>query len=213
MKVAILSESEADEAAIRVLVEGLLKRQIEPPTHMLPIRARGYGAVFKVLPTILKHLHFRTDAEGFVVVLDSDRTPVHQPVHEQPGKAEEDCRLCRLKTIAAEVLRHVPTRSGYDPLKTAFGLAVPQIEAWCLIGRDPHVGEAGWIVGLQTGKLPYTSDALKKNVYGTADPVLEFEEKRAVEEAQRIIREEKLPQLAQWFPDGFGTLANDVRSW
>ena len=113
MKVAILSESEADEAAIRVLVEGLLKRQIEPPTHMLPIRARGYGAVFKVLPTILKHLHFRTDAEGLVVVLDSDRTPVHQRAHDQPGNTDEKCRLCRLKMIATQVLSQLPTRPGY----------------------------------------------------------------------------------------------------
>lgn len=213
MKVAVLSESEADEAAIRVLVEGLLGKQTEPPTHMLPIRGRGYGAVFKVLPNILKHLHFRTDTEGFVAVLDSDRTPVHQQLHDQPGQTDEKCRLCRLKTIATQVLSHLPARPPYGPLKTAFGLAVPQIEAWYLFGRDPHVGQAGWIEGLQSGQFPYTSADLKQKVYGTADPVLALERERAVEEAQRIVRESKLAQLEQWFPGGFGVLANDVRGW
>ena len=213
MKVAILSESEADEAAIRVLVNGLLGKQTEPPTHMLPIRRRGYGAAFKVLPTILRHLHYRTDAEGLVVVLDSDRTSVHQEAHDQPGQADEDCRLCRLKTTAAEVLGQLPAREAYGVLKTAFGLAVPQIEAWYLFGRDPHVGEAGWIVGLQSGEFPYTSGHLKQKVYGVADPVLEFEKKRAVEETQRIVREGKLPELKGWFPGGFAALANDVRGW
>jgi hypothetical protein len=213
MKVAILSESEADEAAIRVLVEGLLGKQTEPPAHMLPIRSRGYGAVFKVLRTVIRHLHYRTDAEGFVVVLDSDRTPVHQEPHDQPGEAEEHCRLCRLRTVTAEVLGQLAPRSAYGPLKTAFGLAVPQIEAWYLIGRDPHVGEAGWRLGLQSGRFPYRSDVLKQKVYGMAHPALGLEKQRAVEEAQRIVREGKWPQLAVWFPAGFGALASDVRSW
>ena len=78
MKVAVLSESPADEAAIRILVEGLLGRTIEPPP-MPPIRSRGHDAVVASLPTVLKHLHYRTDAEALVVVLDSDRSPVHDP--------------------------------------------------------------------------------------------------------------------------------------
>jgi len=213
MKVAVLSESEADEAAIRTLVEGLLGKQTEPPAQMFPMRDRGYGAVFKVLPAVILHLHYRTDAEGFVVVLDSDRTPVHQEAHDQSGVAEQQCRLCWLRKIAAEVLGQLAPRPAYGPLKTAYGLAVPQIEAWYLTGRDLHVGEAGWLAGLQSGRLPYTSNTLKEKVYGTADPALGFEKQRAVEEAERVVREGKWPQLTEWFPAGFGALANDVRSW
>jgi hypothetical protein len=213
MKVAILSESEADEAAIRVLVEGLLGKPTEPSAQMFPMRERGYGAVFKVLPAVIRHLHYRTDAEGFVVVLDCDRTPLHQEAHDQPGEAQEQCRLCRLRKIAAEVLGQLAPRPACGPLKTAFGLAVPQIEAWYLIGRDPHVGEATWLAGLQSGRFPYRSDILKQKAYGMADPALRFEKQRAVEEAERVVREGKLPQLAEWFPAGFGALANDVRNW
>lgn len=213
MKVAVLSESEVDEAAIRVFVEGLLGKQTEPPTHMLPIRKRGYGAVFKVLPAILTHLHFRTNAEGFVVVLDSDRTAVHRQVHDQPGETDGECRLCRLKRIAAEVLADLPARPVYGPLETAFGLAVLQIEAWYLIGRGPRVGEAKWIVALGSGKLPDISNRLKQQVYGMPAPRLAFETKRATQEAQRIVRNGKLRQLEQQFPGGFGALADSVRAW
>jgi hypothetical protein len=71
MKVSIFSESSADEAAILTLVKGILGKSLE----LIPgprVRSRGWTAVFSLLPVVLKHLHFQTDAEAVVLVIDSD---------------------------------------------------------------------------------------------------------------------------------------------
>ena len=68
LKLALLSESPADEAALRVLVGAVLGPfTVVPPS----LRARGWPSVEQVLPPILRHLHFRTEADGLVVVVDS----------------------------------------------------------------------------------------------------------------------------------------------
>lgn len=213
MKVAILSESSADEAAIRILVEGILGTRSEIPSSMPPIRSRGWAAVLRDLPMALRHLHYQSDADALVVVLDSDRSPVHRPSDCQSAKPAKKCRLCQTAAILTQVQNTLARRPSYGPLKMALGLAVPQIEAWYLAGRHPHVTEAAWIVGLQSGKFPCTADSLKEEVYGTNEPLLELETARAKEEAGRIVREGKLVRLEQLFPGGFGSLAADVRSW
>jgi hypothetical protein len=213
MKVAIFSESRADEAAVRILVEGLLGRKTELPSSTPPIRSRGWGSVLRDLPMVLRHLHFQTDAEALVVVLDSDRSRAHEVTECESATSRKKCRLCQMSEIVADVQNTLPPRDLYGRLKTGLGLAVPQIEAWYLAGRDPHVSETAWIVGLQSRQPPYTSKSLKEKVYGTDDPSLELETERAKEEARRIVDEGKLPLLEQHFPGGFGALANDVRNW
>jgi hypothetical protein len=212
MKVAVFSESSADEAAIRVLLDGLLGTETAAP-QMPPIRSRGWHTVLTRLPIVLRHLHYQTDAEALVVVLDSDRSPAHLEAHREPGGAEEKCRLCQLTRILRQVQSELPPRDTYGRVKTALGLAVPQIEAWYLVGTDPHVTEGAWISGLKHGKFPYAREHLKQKVYGTDRPSLDLETSRAKEEAQRIVREGKLPLLEQSFPGGFGALAQDVRDW
>jgi hypothetical protein len=184
MKVSIFSESSADEAAILTLVKGILGKSLE----LVPgprVRSRGWTAVFGLLPVVLKHLHFQTDAEALVLVIDSDSKPVHLPAHDESGGADENCRLCDLRRAAGHVqgaLRQVPNRKT---MKIAVGMAVPAIEAWYLCGKDPHVSEAAWITGLQTGKFPYTKQALKRSVYGTDRPSLELEIACAIKESER----------------------------
>jgi hypothetical protein len=212
MKVAVFSESEADEAAVRVFVNALLGQETESPP-MPPIESRGWNAVLIRLPVVLRHLHYQTDAQGLVVVIDSDRSPVHLTAHTAAGGAEEKCRLCQVTSIVKRVQSELRPRDTYDPLKTALGLAVPQIEAWYLVGRDPHVSEAAWISGLKHGKSPYAPEHLKQKVYAAQRPSLELETRRAKEEAQRIVREGKLGLLEESFPGGFGALARDVRNW
>ena len=213
MKVAILSESSADEAAIRILVEGVLGEGTEIPFSMPPIRSRGWAAVLRDLPMAFRHLYYQSDADALVVVLDSDRSSLHEPSDCESAKLAKKCRMCQTATILTQVQDTLPPRPVYPPLKTALGLAVPQIEAWYLVGRDPHVTEAAWIVGLQSGQFPYAARSLKQEVYGTSEPLLELETARAEEEARRIVREGKLPRLEQLFPGGFGAFAADVRSW
>jgi len=214
MKVAIVSESPADEAAVLVLLEGLLQQPIEvfsSPT----VRGRpgGWSGVLNTIPKVLRHLHYWTDAAALVAVLDSDRSAVHQAAHDAPNAADPACRLCQLRSEVARIRGILRPVEGRQPIKIALGLAVPQVEAWYVTGQDPHVSEAAWLNGLRSGTLPYDSKWLKTKVYRTDRPSLDLETQRAREEAERIVRDGKLPLLERLFQGGFGALAADVRAW
>jgi len=210
MRLAVLSESSADEAAIQILVGGILSRSIHPiPPPRL--RTRGWPSVRGVLPTVLQHLHYQTNAEALALVVDSNYSPVHQNTHNQPGGANPECRVCDLRGVVHQVLGNLTPVPNRSPLKTAVGLAVPTIEAWLRCSRDAHVSEAAWVVGLGgQGPWPYSKIDLKQAAYGVDRPSLELETRCATEEAQRLAQD--LSVLEQMFP-GFRTLANDVRSW
>ena len=212
MKVAILSESAADEAAIRLFVEGLLGAETEVPAN-LPIRSRGWPAVRNSLATVLRHLHYRSEVEALVVVVDSDRTAVHDPADCEPPQPGHECRLCDLTAVVQRTRRELSSRPGLPSIETAIGLAVPQIEAWYLVGRDHQVSEATWNNARKNGQFAYAPNQLKQKVYGTDRPTLELEIQRASQEASRIVDGGNLPQLEKLFPRGFGALADDVRRW
>jgi hypothetical protein len=209
MKVAIYSESSADEAVVRVLVDGLLGQVTEPVG--LPLRHRGWPSVRDLLPTVLKHLHYQTDANALVVVVDSDKDPIHRPTHDEPGTEDLSCRLCVLRKTVELARNHLRPVEGRSPIRTAIGLAVPCIEAWWRCGHDPAITEAAWAVCLNSRKFTYDCNRLKQAVYDTDRPPLTLEMRRMVEEATRLAR--TLPELERWFEDGFGALAREVRSW
>ena len=221
MKLAILSESPADEAALQVLVGYVLG---EPFTLVAPtLRARGWPSVEQVLPPILRHLHFNTEADGLVVVVDSDDSPVHTAEHEAPGYHHALCRICRLRAVFRRTIKNLPPRvlrpspgardraTEQPRVLRAVGVAVPAIEAWLLCGRDSSVTEEAWLRGQVTGVQPYSRRDLKYRVYGTERPSLPWEIKRAVEEVSR--HRGDLRRLEHDFPHGFGALARDLRSW
>ena len=71
MKLVVLSESPEDEATVRILVEGILRTQTD---HVAPpfLRARGWSPLLGILPTVLRKLHYHTDADALAVIVDSD---------------------------------------------------------------------------------------------------------------------------------------------
>jgi len=81
MKIAVLGESPEDEAAIKILVDGVLGYETQL-VDLPPLRTRGW-TVINLLPAIIKKLHYQTDAEALVVVWDSDDSPVHQSSHDE----------------------------------------------------------------------------------------------------------------------------------
>ena len=96
MRVAVLSESPADEAAVGIFSESMLGR----PTQSVesgprPLRTRGWPSVLRILPNVIHYVHYGTDADAFAIVVDTDASPVHQATHEQPGSAVSTCRLCQ----------------------------------------------------------------------------------------------------------------------
>lgn len=210
MKVAVLSESSADEAAIRILVDGILGTKTEE-TSDLPLRSRGWPSVIRVLPTVLKYLHYRTDTDALVVVVDSDDSPIHQHSHNEAGGENLQCRLCQLRSVVTSETKILRPVTGRDPLKSALGLAVPAIEAWYLCGLDPRVNEAAWARKLQSEPLTYTRRTLKQAVYGTERPTIEIEMVFAVNAATNMATNFSL--IEQLFPHGFGSFARDIRAW
>jgi len=207
MKLVVLSESPEDETAIRILVDGILGTHTD---HVAPpfLRTRGWSQLLTVLPGVLKHLHYHTDADALVVVVDSDDSVPHRQNHRLPESAS--CRVCRLRSLADQVqsdLTEVPNRS---PLNTAFGLAVPALEAWLRCGTDPHAVEAT-LIQRPDGRTRALRQQLKRDVYGMDRPSPQARMARAVEEAQRLVQ--MLEEFERCFPDGFGSFAREVRSW
>lgn len=211
MRVAVLSESSADEAAIRILLEGILGKATQEISRHPSLRSRGWPTVVRILPMVIKWLHYQTDAEALVIVADSDDSPVHESAHESAGGESSKCRLCQLRGVVNLERLRLSSVPGRAPLKTAVGLAVPAIEAWYLCGVDPHVNEATWARRLQSERISFTRNSLKTQVYGTDRPSLQTETRHAVEAARRVSND--LSVIEQLFPNGFGSFARDVRSW
>jgi hypothetical protein len=162
---------------------------------------------------VLRQLHYHSDAEGLVLVLDSNGSPPHRPEHEAPQGRDPKCRLCNLRNIIDDVFAKVRPRPLLPTLKVAVGLAVPAIEAWLLCGDDPHVTEAAWINGLKErrGRMPYTEGDLKRRLYGTTHPSLAIATEKMQAAATRLCQ--NLAHLESLFPHGFGALLKNLRSW
>jgi hypothetical protein len=207
MKVAYFAESPADQAALTILTEAILGRATEPISYA-GLRHRGWPTVRTALRPVLKELHYHTDAEGFVFIVDSNGSPPHEP----PNACDPKCRLCQLRRIIDEVRQQLRPRPHKPPLKIALGLAVPAIEAWLLCGVNPHVTEAAWINGMKAGQNPpYTRPNLKDELYGTSRPSLPVETEAMKTAASRLAA--SLNNLETLFPHGFGALQADLRKW
>lgn len=206
MKVALLSESPADETALRVLVAAALGTA---PQFVSPgYRARGWPNVAQLMPAVLRHLHFNTDADALVVVADADDSVVHTARHDAPEYFHPHCRMCQLRAVYRQTMKKVPPAHGRDRVLRVVGIAVPAIEAWYLCGRADDVTEAAWIEGQERGRLPYTRAELKERVYGTDRPSLPHEIACALREVQRLRPDPR--RLENDFP-GFAALASDLR--
>jgi len=152
LKLAILSESPADEAALRTLAAAVLGGEV---SFLHPgLRARGWPSVLQVLPAVIRHLHFNTDADGLVVVVDADDSVVHTLAHDGPEHFHPQCRLCRLRATFRQTAKKLPPAAGRGRLLRGVGVAVPAVEAWYLCGRDENVTEAAWVAGQAEGRLP-----------------------------------------------------------
>jgi hypothetical protein len=207
MKVALLSESPADEAALRVLVTAILK---QTPRFVAPgFRARGWPNVAQVMPAVIRHLHFNTDTDALVVVVDADDSVVHHTGHDDAGNFHPQCRLCQLRAAYRQTTKKFPRAHGRDRVLRAIGVAVPAIEAWYLCGRDATVSEAAWIEGQDAGRAPYSRGDLKRRMYGTDRPSLPHETECALREVERHRHDTR--RLENDFP-GFAALAADLRA-
>jgi len=206
MKIAVLSESLADETVLRVLIDAALP--IKPAHAPAGFRARGWPNVLQVLPAVIRHLHFNTDVDALVVSCDSDDAPVHTAAHEAPQYFHPHCRMCQLRAAFRQTGKRLPPAQGRARVLRVVGVAVPALEAWLLCGRDDAVNEAAWIAGQASGRLPYTRAELKWRVYQTERPSLAHEIDCALREVAR--HQGDLRRLEYDFP-GFAFLLADLR--
>jgi hypothetical protein len=207
MKLALLSESPADEVALRVLVTAVLGA---PPHFVAPgFRARGWPNVGQVLPAVIRHLHFNTETELLAVVVDSDDSVVHTPDHDRPDYFHPHCRMCQLRAVFRQTTKRLPKAHGRERVLRGVGIAVPAIEAWYLCGRDATVSETAWSAGQEKGTVPYSRAELKWRVYGTDRPSLPHEIRCALQEVERHRRDPR--RLENDFPS-FRALAADLRT-
>ncbi len=210
MKVAVFSESEADEAAISMLVSALVGMPLE--SIQPKVRSRGWPSVKNTLNAVVNQLYWRPDVDGLVVVADSDSTTAHSEAHEAANWNDPDCRLCVLKSEARRIKDRLCDRPGGSDFFLAFGLATPCLEAWLLCGTNPNVSEAAWINAFKSGgKRPYECRQLKRQLYGKDRVSLSEETAVMQREAERLIGQ--LDLLERNFPGGFGALARDLRAW
>ena len=207
MKLGVLSESPADEMMVHLLAEAVLG---EPVKLVQPsLRARGWPSVSQVLPGVIRHLHFNTDAEGLAVVVDADDSVVHTAGHDREGYYHPNCRMCLLRGIFRQTTKRLPPARGRARVLRCVGVAVPAMEAWYLCGRDPDVTEGAWLDGRASGVAPYTRAELKMRVYNTDRPSLMHEIECASREVRRHQRDTR--RLENDFP-GFEALAKDLRA-
>jgi hypothetical protein len=201
MRVAILSESSADEAAIRILAEGVLGCTIVPVETAL--RSRGWPGVLNILATTIKFLHYRTDAEGLIVVADSNHTSLQAPAEEN--------RLLTLRRTAENTVSNLGRVAAKPTLLVAIGVASPAIEGWLLCHRHQEISEAAWEKGLVESCDPYSRPELKRRSYGVERPTLGLETAKMVEAANEL--RGRVSEIENRFPVGFGSLATQLRAW
>ncbi len=209
MRIGFYCESPADQAAMAVFAEGVLGEPPEPIN--MDLEAHGVMGVLSGLDGVFRGVHYNSDAEGLIVVVDCDDSVLHEPAHETLPSGEDRCRLCKLRRVIARVQGQLKPRQGRQGLKVAIGLPVPAIEAWYLVGKNHQVGEAAWMAGLAARRPPHTRQQLKQLVYGTDRPSVELQTECAAKEARRIISD--LNALETAFPTGFGLMAQVIRSW
>ena len=169
MKIAVVSESPTDEAAIKILIDAIAGSESE----LASLRARpgGWSNIFRDLSRIINILHYnQPDVEAMVVVMDSDDSPPHQQSHDQPDSEHSECRLCQARSIVRAVMAETKTLPNRVGLKTAIGLAVPAIEAWYRCGVDAHVNEVAWSRKLRGEDVGYDRASLKLDTYGSYLP-------------------------------------------
>jgi hypothetical protein len=129
MKVALLSESEVDEAFIEIIISAILGEEIEKVEY--PLRFRGWHGVLQLIPSVIKSLYYQTNVEAFAVVVDSDETAIHNQSHSISATNTDisNCRLCQIKKVIEQTQNSLALIPNRPKIKVAVGLAVPAIEA------------------------------------------------------------------------------------
>src|SRR5690242_14724227 len=117
MRVGYYVESPADRAALEVFTAGLLGEPPEPIN--LDLEAHSVPGFFSALDGVFRGVHYNSDADGLIVVVDCDDTDVHDPANDKPAGCGERCRLCQARKIIGRARQQLKTRPGKQELRVA----------------------------------------------------------------------------------------------
>lgn len=212
MRAAVVSESPVDEAAVAILLAGLLESPVELVKPSNRIRHFGWSDVPRLVESTVRGTYYMGTADAVVTVLDSDLTIVHDLEHP-PGSFHSKCRLCHVSRFVENSISQLTPIEGRPLPHIAIGLAVPSIEAWYHCGEDPQFNEAAWVNARKEGRVPYSVAQLKIQIYGTSQPTMSEALLAAQNAAERIVNDGLLPLLESQFPIRFGAFAKAVRTW
>jgi len=205
VRLVVLAESSADEAAIRRLTETIrgpgMVQWVQPPTF----RSRGWPAVRRDLPAVIQYAHYSVNAAGVIAVVDTNDSVLHEAAHN--GNPNPGCRLCVLRATASATLARLKPIAGRAALRVALGAATPAIEAWYLCGKPPYPSEQKWTAG---GARGYDKKALKRAAYGVDHAGLVLMTTVAEKETERLAA--SLGLLRKDFPQGYGAFETELRA-
>jgi hypothetical protein len=88
MRIGYYCESPADQSAMAIFTGGVLGQAPEPIN--MDLEAHSVPGFFSALDGVFRGVHYNSDAEGLVVVVDCDNTAIHDSAHDQPGADPED---------------------------------------------------------------------------------------------------------------------------
>src|SRR5437899_10111176 len=97
MKIGFFGESSADRAALAIFAEGILGAPPEPIN--MDLEAHGVTGVLNALDGVFRGVHYNSDAEGLIIVVDSDDTEPHELDHDSPKVSKGGCRFCQIRNI------------------------------------------------------------------------------------------------------------------
>lgn len=139
MRIAIFGESAADETILGSLIDAAGVRSLDLVSKP-SLRSRGWPSVRDLTPTVIRHVHYQTEATGLVVMFDSNGSVVHAVDHE--SVPVDDCRTCDVLNAVTTTLDTLSPVQDRPPLRVSVVTAVPAIEAWLLAVDDHQVSEA-----------------------------------------------------------------------
>jgi hypothetical protein len=209
MKIAVLGESEADEAFTRTIADAVFQIHSEGIPALPRIVGRSYSQVRAGLAGAIRHLYYQSDAHGLIVLVDSDEAPVHDATWAGPGACQPRCRTCLIRADIAGTIRTL--KPDVRPmLKVATAVAVPAIESWRLFGTPGGINEAEWRIALEEQRYHNVKRELKARVRQRRPPGVRSVD-AAIADAARVA--DDLPGFRVAFPSGFGVFEQDLLAW
>src|SRR5260370_17261276 len=109
-----------------VFTEGILGEPPEPIN--MDLEAHSVPGFFRSLDGVYRGVHYNSDADGLIVVVDSDDAVLHSDAHDALGAAEDRCRYCQIRKIIQRAGNQFKPRQLSPNLKVPLCAPVPPIQ-------------------------------------------------------------------------------------